>query len=62
MIFDVSLYFFFTGIQYFKMDAENYDSYGGVDHVSYCFQVLSPVFQAKEIVFKPLIISLDEFY
>ncbi|XP_056177183.1 uncharacterized protein LOC115669675 isoform X1 [Syzygium oleosum] len=25
-------------LQYFKMDAENYDSYGGVDHVSYCFQ------------------------
>ncbi|KAI4388512.1 hypothetical protein MLD38_000833 [Melastoma candidum] len=25
-------------LQYFKMDPENYDTLGGVDHVSYCFQ------------------------
>ncbi|XP_030527101.1 NPC intracellular cholesterol transporter 1 [Rhodamnia argentea] len=25
-------------LQYFKMDAKNYDNYGGVDHVGYCFQ------------------------
>ncbi|OWM70574.1 hypothetical protein CDL15_Pgr014247 [Punica granatum] len=25
-------------LQYFKMDPKNYDNYGGVDHVSYCFQ------------------------
>ncbi|XP_044511407.1 NPC intracellular cholesterol transporter 1 [Mangifera indica] len=25
-------------LQYFKMDPDNYDNYGGVDHVKYCFQ------------------------
>ncbi|CAI9112476.1 OLC1v1012932C1 [Oldenlandia corymbosa var. corymbosa] len=25
-------------IQYFKMDPDNFDSYGGVDHAEYCFQ------------------------
>ncbi|KAG6434864.1 hypothetical protein SASPL_106508 [Salvia splendens] len=25
-------------LQYFKMDAQNYDSFGGIDHVEYCFQ------------------------
>ncbi|KAJ6410205.1 hypothetical protein OIU84_009658 [Salix udensis] len=25
-------------LQYFKMDAENYDDYGGVEHAEYCFQ------------------------
>lgn len=25
-------------LQYFKMDPENYDNYGGVQHVEYCFQ------------------------
>ncbi|CAK7329084.1 unnamed protein product [Dovyalis caffra] len=25
-------------LQYFKMDPENYDDYGGVDHAEYCFQ------------------------
>ncbi|XP_050231627.1 uncharacterized protein LOC126680534 [Mercurialis annua] len=25
-------------LQYFKMDPENYDNYGGVEHVEYCFQ------------------------
>lgn len=25
-------------LQYFKMDADNFDSYGGVDHAEYCFQ------------------------
>lgn len=25
--------------QYFKMNPENYDGYGGVEHVEYCFQV-----------------------
>ncbi|KAM7258591.1 hypothetical protein ACFE04_014332 [Oxalis oulophora] len=25
-------------LQYFKMDPENYDYYGGVDHVEYCFE------------------------
>ncbi|XP_052202284.1 uncharacterized protein LOC127808022 [Diospyros lotus] len=27
-----------TVLQYFKMDPKNYDSYGGVEHVEYCFQ------------------------
>ncbi|PKI38048.1 hypothetical protein CRG98_041578 [Punica granatum] len=27
-----------AAIMYFKMDPANYDNYGGVDHVSYCFQ------------------------
>lgn len=26
-------------LQYFKMDPENYDDYGGVQHAEYCFQV-----------------------
>ncbi|KAG7971471.1 hypothetical protein I3843_07G135700 [Carya illinoinensis] len=25
-------------LQYFKMDPENYDNYGGVEHLEYCFQ------------------------
>ncbi|KAL7116492.1 hypothetical protein ACP275_03G008100 [Erythranthe tilingii] len=25
-------------LQYFKMDPQNYDSFGGLDHVEYCFQ------------------------
>ncbi|KAL0361852.1 UNVERIFIED_CONTAM: NPC intracellular cholesterol transporter 1 [Sesamum radiatum] len=25
-------------LQYFKMDQQNYDSFGGLDHVEYCFQ------------------------
>ncbi|KAJ0024062.1 hypothetical protein Pint_09225 [Pistacia integerrima] len=25
-------------LQYFKMDPDNFDNYGGVDHVKYCFQ------------------------
>ncbi|XP_057490001.1 uncharacterized protein LOC130776002 [Actinidia eriantha] len=25
-------------LQYFKMDPENYDDYGGIEHVEYCFQ------------------------
>ncbi|XP_011000885.1 PREDICTED: Niemann-Pick C1 protein [Populus euphratica] len=25
-------------LQYFKMDSENYDDYGGVEHAEYCFQ------------------------
>ncbi|KAH9654816.1 SSD domain-containing protein [Citrus sinensis] len=25
-------------LQYFKMDPENYDSYGGIEHAEYCFQ------------------------
>ncbi|KAK9928380.1 hypothetical protein M0R45_025517 [Rubus argutus] len=25
-------------IQYFKLDPENYDNYGGVDHLNYCFE------------------------
>ncbi|KAL6509851.1 hypothetical protein OROGR_022339 [Orobanche gracilis] len=25
-------------LQYFKMDSQNYDSFGGLDHVGYCFQ------------------------
>ncbi|KAG8377268.1 hypothetical protein BUALT_Bualt08G0010500 [Buddleja alternifolia] len=25
-------------LQYFKMDPQNYDSFGGIDHVEYCFQ------------------------
>ncbi|KAJ4880028.1 Patched family protein [Raphanus sativus] len=25
-------------LQYFKMDAENYDEYGGIEHAEYCFQ------------------------
>ncbi|THG07014.1 hypothetical protein TEA_022929 [Camellia sinensis var. sinensis] len=28
-------------LQYFKMDPTNYDGYGGVQHVEYCFQVHS---------------------
>jgi Niemann-Pick C1 protein len=28
-------------LQYFKMKPENYDDYGGVDHVKYCFEVTS---------------------
>ncbi|KAK4751490.1 hypothetical protein SAY87_004972 [Trapa incisa] len=27
-----------TVLQYFQMDPVNYDNYGGVDHVKYCFQ------------------------
>lgn len=26
-------------LQYFKMDPENFDEYGGVEHVEYCLQV-----------------------
>ena len=26
--------------QYFKMDPDNYDNYGGVEHLKYCFEVL----------------------
>ncbi|CAL9782679.1 unnamed protein product [Musa acuminata subsp. burmannicoides] len=28
-------------LQYFKMDPQNYDAYGGLDHVQYCFQHFS---------------------
>ncbi|CAA6655866.1 unnamed protein product [Spirodela intermedia] len=28
-------------LQYFKMDPENYDDYGGVEHAEYCFQHFS---------------------
>ncbi|GER50439.1 Niemann-Pick C1 protein [Striga asiatica] len=28
-------------LQYFKMDPENYDNFGGLDHVEYCFQHFS---------------------
>lgn len=27
--------------QYFKMDPNNYNDYGGVEHVEYCFEVCS---------------------
>lgn len=25
--------------QYFQMDPQNYDNYGGIEHVHYCLQV-----------------------
>lgn len=25
--------------QYFKMDPKNFDDYGGVEHLNYCFEV-----------------------
>ncbi|CAA0830100.1 Patched family protein [Striga hermonthica] len=28
-------------LQYFKMDSQNYDNFGGLDHVEYCFQHFS---------------------
>ncbi|CAA0807018.1 Patched family protein [Striga hermonthica] len=28
-------------LQYFKMDPQNYDSFGGLDHIEYCFQHFS---------------------
>ena len=31
--------FFSSWWQYFKMDPENYDNYGGVEHLKYCFEV-----------------------
>lgn len=33
------------------MDSENYEDYGGVEHVEYCFQVniLSPWFQYVDV-------------
>lgn len=33
------------------MDSENYEDYGGVEHIEYCFQVniLSPWFQYVDV-------------
>lgn len=32
-----------SSFQYYKMDQENYDDYGQVDHAEYCFQVYTSV-------------------
>ncbi|CAK9178319.1 unnamed protein product [Ilex paraguariensis] len=41
-------------IQYFKMDPENYDGYGGVEHVEYCFQHYSSADTCRSAFKAPL--------
>ncbi|CAI8600204.1 unnamed protein product [Vicia faba] len=41
-------------LQYFKMDPDNFDNYGGVDHLSYCFEHYSSADQCMSAFKGPL--------
>ncbi|CAO2833728.1 unnamed protein product [Amaranthus hypochondriacus] len=41
-------------LQYFKMDAENFENFGGVDHVQYCFEHYSTADNCRSAFKAPL--------